>query len=727
TMNAANTYKRSLKSGAVTLFLMLGLAGFAPATLAQDASNSLESIEVASLPGDQVQLRLRMSNRATEPRVFTIKEPARIAVDLANTNLALDSRRTEIGIGSVRNAIVAEAQGTTRLVINLANMIDYDTRTEGNSVFITLGNSGAASAAITPTQTSGSVPVSTGETQSQSKPRGRSITGIDFRRGKDGEGRIFVSMTDPKTVVDMKQEAGKLVLEFKNVSMPEDLIKRYDVVDFATPVTTIDAMRRGSDVRVTVNAQGDYEHLAYQVDKQFAVEFKPVVEEETASIDPRQKEYTGERLNLNFQDIETRALLQIIAEFTGKNIVVSDSVSGNVTLRLNNVPWDQALDIILRTKGLDMRENGDVILVAPAQEIAEMEKIELEAREQVQKLEPLRSEFIQVNYAKASELAALISSGGDQGHSILSERGSLSIDQRTNTLLVRDTEDNLADVRRLINHLDVPVKQVLIESRIVIANDNFNRELGARLGYSGVNIEPNGRDYVTSGDSNSARTLANSINDGQPGLIFPGSDADSNALNVDLPVGQPAGSIALAVLGNSYVVDLELSALEAEGDGEVVSSPRLVTANQKEASIRQGVEIPYQEASASGATATQFKEAVLELTVTPQITPDERVIMDLTVSNDTVGEEVASATGGFVPSIDKREIQTQVLVNNGDTVVLGGIYETSRSKSERKVPLLGDLPGLGFLFRSKTESNDKRELLIFVTPKILDDRLVLEE
>lgn len=724
-MNAASLKKRTFNYGSAMLVLLLGLAGFSPAALAQESSNKLESIEVASLPGDQVQLRLRMSDRAPEPRIFTIKEPARIALDLANTGLALDNRRTDIGIGSVRNVVAAEAQGTTRLVINLASMINYSTRTEGNSVYVTLGDSADRAGAIPASVQNESIPVAMKTGTPVAAPKGRAIEGIDFRRGEDGEGRVFVRLTDPKTVVDMKQEGGELVLEFKNVHLPEDIAKRYDVVDFATPVTTIDARRRGDDARITIRADGNYEHLAYQVDERFAVEFKPVVEEEEDAGDPREKEYTGERLTLNFQDIETRALLQIIAEFTGKNIVVSDSVSGNVTLRLEDVPWDQALDIILRTKGLAMRENGDVILVAPAQEIAEMERIELEARQQVQQLEPLRSEFIQINYAKASSLASLIASGGEGGHSLLSERGSLSTDERTNTLLVRDTEDHLEDIRRLVTRLDVPVKQVLIESRIVIANDNFNRELGVRLGYSNVNVT-DGRRYVTSGNTNAARELNNSVTDFQlgdsPTVEFPG-----DSLNVDLPVGSPAGSVALAILGNGYLVDLELSALEAEGEGEVVSSPRLVTANQQEASIRQGVEIPYQESSASGATTTQFKEAVLQLTVTPQITPDERVIMDLTVSNDTVGEEVASATGGFVPSIDKRQIQTQVLVNNGDTVVLGGIYETSRSQSLRKVPLLGDIPGLGFLFRTSTVSNDKRELLIFVTPKILDDRLVLEQ
>lgn len=698
---------------------------FQPAT-AQEGSNALEAVEVAALPGNQVQLRLRMSDTAPQPETFSTENPARIAIDLPNTRWAADSRRTEIGIGSVRNVMAAESQGKVRLVVNLSDMVEYSTRADGNSVFVTLGG-GSASAPVVAVSPDVATPVADKPREPAPPsgkegevPRSRAIEGIDFRRGESGEGRVVVALSDPRTVVDLKQEGDQIVLEFKDVQLPESLAQRYDVTDFATPVSTIDAMRRGRDARVVVRTSGKYEQLAYQADNQFTLEINEVKEEATPE-EQREKEYTGERLTLNFQDLEVRAFFSIIADLTGLNVVVSDSVSGNITLRLQNVPWDQAVDIVLRTKGLDMRENGNVILVAPAEEIAEMERIELAARQQAQELEPLRSEFIQINYAKASDLAALIQSGQN---SLLSDRGSITIDARTNTLLIRDTDTSLANIRRLIQVLDIPVKQVLIESRIVIANDNFNRELGARLGYSQYYFD-DGRRYVTSGTQSANTELNNSLSDALAGnsntVTFP-----DDRLNVNLPVGNPAGSFALSILGSGYLVDLELSALQAEGQGEVVSAPRIVTANQKQASIRQGVEIPYQESSASGATTTQFKEAVLQLTVTPQITPDERIIMDLIVNKDSVGQQVPSATGGFVPSIDTREITTQVLVNNGDTVVLGGIYETTRETTASKVPLLGDIPGLGLLFRSTQNRSDKRELLIFVTPKILDDRLITE-
>lgn len=692
---------------------------FQPAA-AQEGANALENIEVAALPGNQVQLRLQMSETAPQPETFSTDNPPRIAIDLPGTRWAADSRRTDIGIGPVRNVMGAESQGKVRLVVNLSNMVEYSTRRDGRNLFITLGGGEATPALVQPdaAPVSGKVAEPTPPPGKEgAAPRARAVEGIDFRRGEAGEGRVVVNLSDPGTVVDLKQEGDQIVLEFKDVQMDDALIQRYDVTDFATPVKAVDAIRRGRDARIVVHATGDYEQLAYQAGKQFTLEVKEI-EKEEAPDSRREKEYTGERLTLNFQDLEVRAFFSIIADMTGLNVVVSDSVTGNITLRLQNVPWDQAVDIVLRTKGLDMRQNGNVILIAPAQEIAEMERIELEARQQVQQLEPLRSEFIQVNYAKASDLAALVR--GTEGRSMLSERGSIAIDQRTNTLLVHDTSDRLADVRRLVQTLDVPVRQVLIESRIVIANDDFNKELGVRLGYTNFDVRASDPDHwvLTSGRATQNLGLVENVSQGQP-LEF----VDPDRFNVNMPVAAPAGSIAFAVLGSSYLVDLELSALQAEGRGELVSSPRVVTANQKEALIHQGVEIPYQEASASGATATQFKEAVLELRVTPQITPDDRIIMDLSVKRDNIGENVPSATGGFVPSIDTRELVTQVLVNNGDTIVLGGVYETTRQNTVRKVPLLGDIPGLGMLFRSKSETSDKRELLIFITPKILKDSM----
>jgi type IV pilus assembly protein PilQ len=500
-------------------------------------------------------------------------------------------------------------------------------------------------------------------------------------------------------------------------------------MDFATPVSTVDALRTNLDTRIVISAEGSYEQLAYQTDNEFAIEINPAAEEtqESGSIFSETKEYEGQRLTLNFQDIETRAVLQLLAETSGRNIVVSDTVQGNVTLRLRNVPWDQALDIVMTTKGLDMRENGNVIIVAPASEIAARETADLEAKQAIQELEPLYSEFLQVNYAKASDLASLIggSSGGSGvSNSLLSERGSVGIDERTNTLLIQDTADNLQDIRRLVRTLDVPIRQVLIEARIVVVNDDFSHELGVRFG--GTAYKENSSDGATviSGTGAGTDTMINSVleNLADTGTIYPIElPTLTNRYNVNVPVSSPAGRFSLAVLETEYLVDLELTALESEGRGEIVSTPRVITANQKEARIEQGVEIPYQESASSGATTTQFKKAVLALTVTPQITPDDNIIMDLLVSKDNVGELTPSATGGLVPSIDTRAVETQVLVRDGQTVVLGGIYETERRETVTKVPVLGDLPGLGVLFRSNTELSNKAELLIFVTPRILTE------
>jgi type IV pilus assembly protein PilQ len=493
-------------------------------------------------------------------------------------------------------------------------------------------------------------------------------------------------------------------------------------MDFSTPVSTIDALRTNRDARIVISANGSYEQLAYQSDNEFTIEINPVAAKDQASssLFSATKEYEGQRLTLNFQDIETRAVLQLLAETSGKNIVVSDTVTGNVTLRLRNVPWDQALDIVMTTKGLDMRQNGNVIIVAPAEEIAARETADLTAQQAISELEPLYSEFLQVNYAKAADLQTLIS--GD-GNTMLSERGSIAVDDRTNTLLVRDTAERLQNIRRLVRTLDIPIKQVLIESRIVIVNDDFSRDLGARLGLTAY--DENSTDGVTviSGSGIGTDTMINSAiaNLGSSGTIFPIQlPLLNNRYNVNVPIQPAAGRFSLAVLETEYLIDLELSALEAEGRGEIISTPRIITANQKEAKIEQGVEIPFQQSASSGATTIQFKKAVLSLTVTPQITPDNNIIMDLKVHKDSVGEIISTGgLGGTVPSIDTRNVETQVLVADGQTVVLGGIYETERRETITKVPFLGDLPFVGFMFRSKQRVDNKAELLIFVTPRIL--------
>jgi len=496
-------------------------------------------------------------------------------------------------------------------------------------------------------------------------------------------------------------------------------------MDFATPVSTVDTLKTNLDTRIVISADGKYDQLAYQSDNEFSIEINPVTDqiEEASSLYSESKEYEGQRLTLNFQDIETRAVLQLLAETSGRNIVVSDTVQGNVTLRLRNVPWDQALDIVMTTKGLDMRQNGNVIIVAPAEEIAARETADLEARNAISELEPMYSEFLQVNYAKASDLAALI--GAEGSNSLLSDRGSIAVDDRTNTLLVQDTADRLEDVRRMVRTLDVPIKQVLIESRIVVVNDDFSRDLGVRLGVTAY--RENGTDgaAVISGTGTGTDTMVNSIIDnlGSSGQITPVQlPVLTDRYNVNVPIAEAAGRFSLAVLERDYLVDLELTALEAEGRGEIVSTPRVITANQKEARIEQGVEIPYQQSASSGATTVQFKKAVLSLQVTPQITPDNNIIMDLRVHKDNVGDIISTGgLGGTVPSIDTRAVETQVLVEDGQTVVLGGIYETERRETITKVPFLGDIPAIGALFRNKQMQNDKSELLIFVTPRILEE------
>lgn len=673
-------------------------------------ANQLTQVDANSLPGDQVQVRLKLSDPAPQPLIFTVDNPARISMDLADTSVALPSRRIDVKRGVLDTVNIAEANGRTRVVLNLNTLVPYDTKVEGDTILITVGSTVQASATkVTNT--------STIHTAADTTHTASAIKKIDFRRGTDGAGRIIIKLSSSRVMPDMKQEGGRVVVNFPKAYVDDSLLRRLDVVDFATPVNTVDTVRVADGARVVISANGDWEPVAYQTEDVYTVEIKPVVKS-AAALD--KKEYKGERLTLNFQDIETRAVLQLLAETSGQNMVISDSVKGNVTLRLQNVPWDQALDIVMQTKGLDMRRQGNVMLIAPAPEIAAREKEIASAKKDLDTVEPLRSEYLQVNYAKASDLAELLKG---KENSLMSDRGSVSVDQRTNTLLLRDTSDHLADIRRLVSTLDIPVRQVLIEARIVIVNDDFKRQLGTQFGittgfgYSsgnGLGTVANGNtglnsDNITVGPSGNGSTF------GSTQLLDP-----KNRYMVNLPVTNPAGQIALTLLDQRYNIDLSLSAAQAEGRGEVISSPKVITANQKEASIEQGVEIPYQQsAGGTGATTIQFKKAVLSLKVTPQITPDDRIILDLEVHKDAVGQVVVTSGGVNVPSIDTRDIITQVLVNDGQTVVLGGVQDTEHSSSVTKVPLLGDIPVIGNLFKTTTKVNNKNELLIFVTPKIL--------
>jgi type IV pilus assembly protein PilQ len=703
---------KRLAAGGLAL-LALALCPALPA-LAQDSGRELKAVDFAALDGDRVQITLTLSQAAPQPSVFAIDKPARLSVDLPDTHLALAERYRKVSVGQVRSIAAVEAQGRTRLVVELVQPTPYNVSVDGNRIIVDLaGNPGTAPAqSVAATATQGPA---------------AQINKIDFRRGEKGEGRVLVSLSDPRAVVDVHEESGKIIARFKSTSLPDRLSKRLDVLDFATPVKYIDAERDGVDTRIVVTpgTGGEFEQVAYQAGDQFVLELQPLSADKVAQREREQPTFTGERISLSFQSVDVRSLLQIIADVAGTNMIVSDSVNGQIAMRLQNVPWDQALDIILRTKGLGMRKTGNVMLVAPVDELASRERAEAEADKQKVQLSPLHSEIIQINYAKASELGGIIK---NKSNSILSDRGTVTIDDRTNSLLVLETRDKIAEIRTLVQRLDVPVRQVLIESRIVVANDNFEKDLGVQLGVGVVGgVGQNG--IITSNANNTATdsTVSSFIGNGNS---FPVSvPAQGGNYNVNLPAPASAGTpgtIALSLLAKNTLVDLELSALQVEGKGETVSSPRVITANAKAATIKQGVEIPYQASTSSGATSVSFKDAVLSLNVTPQITPDGRIIMDLAVHDDSVGSNISTGSGGSTPSIDTREIDTQVLVDNGQTVVLGGIYEDTTSLAITKIPMLGDIPILGYLFRNTQVINNKTELLVFITPKILTEGLKVD-
>lgn len=712
---AIRTTLRSLLLGA-----LVALTGQA-ATAAETPANKLQSVDVQPM-NQGMQLVLTTSGAAPEPQSFVIENPARISITLPDTALALAQRRIDVRSGGVDSILAAEANGVSRLVLNLDRTLPYQTRVEGNRIYVTLGE-GARAASTTAAPARAAAPAAARVS--------RGIQSIDFRRASDGSatGRLIVKLSDPRTPVNLRQQGNQVLVDFVGADLPANLQRRFDVSDFATPVTGFDASRSANGALLVVNASGDFEQLAYQSEDQYVIEIQPR-RAQRAQVDDKPV-YNGERMTATFQDIDTRTLLQLIADTSGRNIVVSDSVTGGVTLRLNNVPWDQVLDIVLRTKGLDKRVHDNVIIVGPTEELASREKAELAARKDVQDLAPLRTEYLQVNYAKAEDIASLIQSqsgtGGNAGDkTLLSARGRLTIDPRTNTLLIQDTADSIANVRQLVGILDIPVRQVLIEARIVVVSEDFSRDLGVRFGYSGVRSTGDGA-IGTSGtaaatDTMASSGIANMASGGSPfPIALPAGDAASalNRYNVNLPAPSPAGSLALMVLGSDYLVDLELSAAQSEGSGEVISAPRIIAANQQEAVISQGTEIPYQEAASSGAATIQFKPAKLELRVTPLITPDNRLILDINVKKDRVGQVVVTAGGVNVPAIDTSSITTTVFLNDGQTVVLGGILETERRSNEKKVPYLGDIPVLGHLFKSTGKVNNKDELLIFVTPKIL--------
>lgn len=698
------------------LFCFVVLTGFAGISQARD----LVGLDYSVMTGNAVQLVFTFDQDAVEPRSFTIEQPARIALDFPDTNNKLAQRAMRVGIGALQNILSASSKGRTRVVLNLSRSADFDTVVSGNQVTLTLAGSEAPTVAKQTAQdAAASTPVALGSNSSPSQAKG--ITNVDFKRGENGEGRVVIDLTSTSITTDVWRDANAVNVEFISAQLPEELQRRLDVSDFATPISFIDTIQDGSTIKMTITANGDFEHLAYQTDNVYTIEVAPISKEEEEKRKKAKFGFTGERLSLNFQDIEVRSVLQLLADFTGLNLVVSDSVEGNLTLRLKNVPWDQAMDIILKTKGLAQRRAGNVILIAPTDEIAAREKLELEARRQVEELEQLRTEFIKVNYAKALDIAELLNL---KDNAILSPRGSVSVDERTNTLLVKDTNASLSSVRQLLVELDIPVRQVLIESRVVIASDDFSKELGVRFGVSNDSFggSTTGDGAATSGTLGTIGGTSGLINNSLGGNGVTPISTDN--LNVNMPITNPAGSIALALakLPLGTLLELELSAAQTEGRGEVVSSPRVITADSHTALIEQGVEIPYLTLD-DGTATLKFRKAVLSLETTPQITPDDRIIMDLEVRKDSRGEDVTfsgNSTSSFsAPTIDTRKVQSQLLVDNGQTVVLGGIYETTQSTQVTRVPFFSDLPLIGNLFKSTIARDDRSELLIFVTPKIL--------
>jgi type IV pilus assembly protein PilQ len=691
-----------------------------------DDKNSIEDIVYAKLPGDRIQITFKMAKTPAEPNAFTITNPARISLDFPNTRVGLEKKSLAVKEAAVTSVTAIEAEDRTRVVLSLIKPVAYSTSIDGNNFSVTVEAPVSAIAGATEPKTT--------HFASTRKTGKYSLTGIDFRRGPQGDGRIVINLSDPAVGIDIREQAGEIMLDFLNTAASAELQRRLDVVDFATPVQTIDTFAQGKNTRMIITPKGKYEHLAYQTGNVFTVSVKPVIEK----LDEKKVDefgYSGEKLSLNFQNIEARAALQVLADFTGLNFVVSDTVRGSLTLRLKDVPWDQALDLILDSKNLAMRRKGNVITVAPAPEVAAKEKANLEATKAVVDLEPLVSELIQINYAKADDIAKLLKSikavttaASSQEHpvfgstatgatierstssnTLLSPRGQVTVDERTNSLLIQDIASKIREVRKLIAQLDQPVRQVMVETRLVEATDNFARSLGARLSHATVRTKGS-TTTTTTGSIDALEPLYNSNTYEWPSVF-----------NVNLPspgIGtSPAGVFTLSFVKGLKQLDLELSALEQDGNGRIISSPRVITANQQKAVIEQGQERVF-TTSVLGVGTVVTKKATLKLEVTPQITPDDRVNLNVDISKDNF----VDATTGL---LNVKQVKTQVLLDNGETVVIGGIYEQDRADTVTKVPFFGDIPLLGWLFKNKEVKDNKTELLIFLTPRILSDNLSL--
>lgn len=663
--------------------LQLFIAGFA-------FSADIADMSFSELPGNRVEVRTTFTAPPVLPQGYSIEKPARIVLDFAETESNLSSKRYSLGLNNLKSTIILTAQGRTRVIFNLESSAAYTNTVQGNVLTTIIDNSQAENKTFTLSQKQAPQDVTEPST-------GNVITDIDFRRDAQGEGKILFSLNDPKVSVDVERRGNNIDIVFAETSINETLQRRLDVIDFATPVQFIETRSKGDAVNVRVEADGQYEYLAYQTDEVYVVSIAPLSE---AEIQERQEQfkYVGEKLSLNFQDIQVRKVLEIIADFTELNLVASDTVSGNITLRLENVPWDQALDLVLKSKGLDKRQSGNVLLVAPAAEIAERERQELESRKQLQELEPLSTEFIQVRYAKAQDILTLISgSGAESGeaqsssvNNVLSVRGSAAVDERTNSIILTDISANIEGIKELIEKVDIPIRQVMIEARIVSASDSFRKELGATLTAS----EPTDR-------------TTNELLGGN--------------INIATPITQAAsGTFSIDFLPGDIELNLEITALENAGYGEVISQPRILTGDKQTAKIENGQQVPFTSSDGT-SVRTIFQDAVLSLEVTPQITPDNRIIMELKVNRDSLDTDTVTASGS---PINVTELTTTALVGDGDTIVLGGIFEQNKSVSESKVPVLGDIPLVGRLFRNNVNVDDRSELLIFITPRILTDTIL---
>lgn len=688
-------------------------------------AGELKDIQFSALEGGRFEARLSFDSVPPEPKGYTIEKPARIALDLPDVSSGLKQKKFPLSYGNASSAIVLEGNGRTRLVLNLVELVPYLTRVEGNDLIVEVGQVSASYLKET-AQTLQQVSSASRKVETA---RGNRVTDMDFKRGANGEGMLIVRLQNPKADINVYEQGTKIFAEFAGVALPENLRRRYDVGDFATPVQVVDALSDRNGARFELKSAGDYDYLAYQTDNQYVISVKPLT---VAEVEERRKEFVfvGEKLSLNFQDIEVRAVLQLIADFTELNLVASDTVKGNITLRLKNVPWDQALELVLKTKGLDKRLVGNVLMVAPAAEIAERERQQIEAQKQVRELSPLRSEFIRIRYADAEDLITLFDrknaggGGSDEGQDLLSERGRVVLESRTNSLLITETSEKLEEIRRLIKQIDVPIRQVQIEARIVRANSDFDQSLGVRWGGAYTKNKVSANSNIEDNNETSENT-ADAINSGDPSSFDLDPSLAVPGMIADLGVPGAAGSFALGYIGRNVFLNLELSALESKGRGEIVSQPKVITGDKEPAIIKAGTEIPFPESAANGETTITFKEAVLSLDVTPIITPDDRILLDLLINQDTVGQLViATGLGGQIPTIDTTELKTKVLVSNGETVVLGGVYETVDIESTTKVPFFGDIPYLGRLFRRTSVQQGKSELLIFITPRILADTLV---